>query len=419
MDQQKPLRDNFKTKQRKAVLRLVALLLVVVTLISVATWSWFTDPNQETTAEGLVISMKSPDMLEMSIDNGQTFRTTLILSDAVYVPEEGNVYYSDTLKDLNFVPLTGKGYYIGTDTFPNDDHPDAIDNFLYKPELSYGKDTNGFDIANPVTGEDVDWAPAIADVDYIDLKIIFRTTKESDIYLGSGTSVITWSEENGYDLEGPNSGNVNSEGQFSRDCIVGALRMSAAVPAEGNDFDSLRFIWIPRPDVYWDKETRTLETGLDSSQWVKKTDTHAFHSYDGTTASDEKTESAGLLLYDFDSSDSKVVTSNSEFVAPDDKDNAYHGYLGRTVKVESNTAVEATTMTEESTTDDQKTYYTCTAYIRIWIDGCDNEAVRAFVNGQFRFNLKFYAIEVPQNTSSGETEETTTEAMQETSSEAP
>jgi hypothetical protein len=98
------------------------------------------------------------------------------------------------------------------------------------------------------------------------------------------------------------------------------------------------------------------------------------------------------------------VTSNSFYKKEDynkDKEeyNKFSGYVGTTKEV---------TNTSGNNTDTD--YYTCTTYIRIWIDGCDHEAVRAFANGQFRFDLRFNAIEVPQTTSSGVTEESTSEA---------
>jgi hypothetical protein len=111
MDQHKPLRENYKKKQRKAVLKLVSLLLVVATLIATAAWSWFRDPDSAyATANGLDITMKSQNLL-LSVDDGETFSSGINLSEM--------------LVDLDMVPVTGMG------------NADGVKNYLFVPVSSY------------------------------------------------------------------------------------------------------------------------------------------------------------------------------------------------------------------------------------------------------------------------------------------
>ena len=335
MDQHKPLRENYKKKQRKAVLKLVSLLLVVATLIATAAWSWFRDPNNtHAKVTGTFVSIKSEDpLLEMSVNDG-SYTTSLDITD-------GNGF----LRDLDMVPVMGLGYKIGSTT----GKVKAGETYLYIPSLSYNNDGTAY------VPSGSEWKNAEPNVDYISLKIKFRSKSEIDVYIASGTSVVTECEKTGKSLVGEDAGNKSIYGPFSRDASVGALRMSVCYPEE-----TLQCLWIPRPDVELSKNADgyTLKR-VSSGNWLGR---HYYYKTDGEYTYEEK----------------RCVLYSSAFTAT------------------SSEAGAAGTVARVGSKDNQVRegdYYTYTTYIKIWFDGCDTEAVRALSRGRFKINLGFVAIE--------------------------
>ncbi len=339
MDQHKPLRENYKKKQRKAVLKLISLLLVVATLIATAAWSWFRDADSaHAAANGLGITLKSQNLL-LSVDDGATFSSGINLSEM--------------LVDLDMVPATGLGYKLGT--------TEDAQNYLFVPVTAY--DANGQTTLNT----DVEWPEAVPNKDYIYLKVIFRTEFPAEIYIGSGTAVTTDCDKEGNSFKGDNVVNVSRFGDFSRDAIVGALRMSVSEP---NREDQLRFLWIPRPDVSLRKSSSgvyTLATDVSSNNlWGGR---HEFFDADNS-----------MDFRDGCAVSSAVFTATAK------------GNGGANVK----TKIGDTVYDSSMTTDESSPVYTCTSYIKIWIEGRDAEADRALSRGRFKFNLNFVALELEQ-----------------------
>jgi hypothetical protein len=60
------------------------------------------------------------------------------------------------------------------------------------------------------------------------------------------------------------------------------------------------------------------------------------------------------------------------------------------------TKIGDTVYDSSMTTDESSPVYTCTSYIKIWIEGRDAEADRALSRGRFKFNLNFVALELEQ-----------------------
>ena len=334
MNEHKPLQMNFKKKQRKAVLKLVALLLVVVTLLLSSAWAWFRgEDDQHATAHGIQITLGSPNSLLISVsapdqvvdeENIEWKNSIDIISD------------TDLLDNLDMIPVTGLGYALSNG-----------ENYLYVPGLKY--DANGEVSVN----RDVDWSEARENVDYISLKVSFKTAFPADIYIGKGTTVTTWSQDNGFDLVGDNIGNVSKYGDFSRDAIVGALRMSVSYPETES-----KFLWVPRPDVYLSKDVASDEYILTASDQVLADCWNGSHTYYDLTKYAASTKGCAM--------------SSGAFTATE------------------NSAVGANELTKIGSTEDG---VTCTVFLKIWIDGCDSEAVQALSRGKFRLNLNFVAVE--------------------------
>ena len=361
MNEHKPLQDNFKKKQRKAVLRLVALLLVTATLISTAAWSWFTDPDAPATANGLRISIEAPEEdFEISLDGGAHWHKSIdLLAD------------SELLSGLNMVPVTGLGYTTSNGKV-----------FLQIPEFSYDDDGR-VDVVS--SGN---WAWANANVDYISLEVMFRTKKPSNIYIGAGTTVTTECENNGKQLDKEPIDNISLYGDFSRDAIVGALRMSVAVPniGEGStDPETLKLLWIPRPDVtLCDNNDGSYELQVDYNISEEDAKIGAHKYYLKKTNSPERT---------IETYTDRCVKSDKIFTA----------VKGNCNQADDRTMISTTvkpkideSQTDGAQTDESEDYAYCTAYIRIWIDGLDSEAKRALVGGKFQLKIVFVSDGIPE-----------------------
>lgn len=338
MNEHMPLQNNFKKKQRKAVLKLVALFLVVVTLLSTSAWAWFRADDQLNATTGKIqLEMITIDSdLEMSIkvrDEYLPFRSSFdILRD------------TDLLKDLDMVPVTGLGYRLASNN----------EVFLYVPAFTY--EENGTAIVQQ-SGE---WSEAVANEEYISLEVKFRTKTPSTIYLAEGTEVLMQSEVESKDFvnEDPDKvGNISRYGNFSRDLIVGALRMSVAYPEE-----TLRCLWIPRPEF-------TLKKGSDGK-------------YSLTTQTVTNYWSGSHPYYDYDTGRTSKSQSGCAQTA-----NAF------TAKREGGVTPNESSIVGTTVKESNGDYYVCTAFFKIWVDGCDEEAVRALSRGKFKITLNFVAVE--------------------------
>lgn len=330
MNNTKSLNKKFKTKQFKAVLRLVVLIFTIISLLIGAAWSWFAD-QKEATASGISMTMQTADFLAVSIDGGQNFYPSIdVLKDSMFA-------------DLNMKDITGNGI-----TF-------------YKPKF-----TNS--IGNLILDAKSEWPAATPNIDYISLNLTFRSPFSADIYVANGTQVITKCETvkaNGViapsTLLGSDTYNKSSYGDFSKDAIVGALRMSVL-----NSDNVREFLWIPRPDVLLtvsnDLQNYTLDVGNDATSIIDVenrlvTGTHYFYdSNRNPTFLDNSLTSSSIFTADVGIPGSEITKIS----------------------------------TASTPTDDG--YYIGSATVNIWIEGRDNEARRALSDGEFNILLNFVSV---------------------------
>lgn len=338
MNEHKPLLNNFKKTQRKAVLRLVALLLAAITLLLSSAWAWFRgEDDRDATAEGLsmklaaqgslLLSVSAPDDVVDMEDETKWKKSIDIMND------------TDLLEELDMLPATGVGY--GTK---------AGENYLQVPVLKYN--TNGTVSVN----RDLDWSEPTENEDYISLKVSFMTEFPADIYIGEGTSVTTWTENNDKlltDNEAKNIGNISKYGNFSRDAIVGALRMSVYSPDTGS-----RFLWIPRPDVHLSTDVASDDYVLNVTGQQLSDYWNGSHSYYDLTKYIATTGGCAMLP--------------GAFTATENNANDAH----MLTKIGS---------TEKGTM--------CSVYLKIWIEGSDSESVQALSRGMFQLDINFVAVE--------------------------
>ena len=316
---------NIKLNRKFTLMRQACLLVAIAVLLIFAVFAWFSANMGDAIADGLNISIETGDNLQISLNNGTNFVSGIDL-----MSDDDQQYISDTNRIkgvLSMEDVTSDGK-----TF-------------YRPVF---EQLSG-NIRTPNTSEN--WVNASKNRAYISQTIVFRTTSPANIYMSSGTQIITSCEDDGKSLVSDTAsdiGNISDAGNFSKDCIVGALRISAV------HNDELRFVCIPRTDVEFvdDDGTYSVNYGYDV------TEAAFVHSYYSTNYQTEQAPvDAEDVIYSFNDS-SKT-------------------YIATTVE----------------TTEEDNEYYEATATINIWLEGCDAEARRALSGGQFKINLDFTAIE--------------------------
>lgn len=314
--------------QSKRIKKLIIANVVLLGLLVAGfTYAWFaTSYGNKVDADQVQVIADSA--LELSFDNS-TWSTYLKL---------------DTT-GLKFTDITGSGDSTG----------DAKANgAFFKPSLSQ---MGGY--AEVTNGAADEWKTPVANTDYIKFDLYMRSAEQYDVYLGKGASVTPVSRQLIGLAENDSTNNKSAFGNFSKDLVAGAVRVSAVADANSSTHSHL-FTWIPCPNIYLPfgpSEEITSYNGLlinytkEDSFTVNGIDPFK-HFYYATKKADEMTELSA----------EKLVTNT----------------------ITDTTQKKLASLTKASDSD---TYYTGKVTVYIWLEGCDNEARRAFVDGKFTVKL--------------------------------
>ncbi len=307
-------------------------LFLILTLMTASVYAWFAS-QVDNRVDAYEITVESDDSLELSFD-GVTWGGSLNLADY-------QVNGASVMNSLKMVEVTSDGV-----------------NFQI-PQLT--QKTNYAEV-----NKNAEWSVARENQDYLDFTVYMRSKDKLDVYLSSDSKAepVTPVDK----LTGANCGNPSTYASgskaFSKDCIVGALRVSYLA----EDGNSTRKIWITNPNFH-------LENAKGDAEYSMKTNAIP-GSY--TDITDEPFEwNNPYTHYYYDASKNLTPYTNSNVIVA----------LPNTV-----TNVPTTTNTkiaQLSDTTDANGYYTDEVNFRIWIEGCDTEARRALVGGQFSLSLVF------------------------------
>ena len=326
---------NAKTKSK---LIIIVNLFLICTLMTVTVYSWFA-ANTDNRVDAYEIQVDSKNALELSFDK-ETWSGSLDLRD--YEIDNKSVF--DTLK---LVEITGDG------------------NSFRIPPLNQ-KDEYA-EVNKSGQWNDV----VVPNQDYLDFTVYMRSKEPLNVYLSSDSAATPL---NSPDLTGVNCGNPSSYGKdknaFSRDCIVGALRVSFLNSAGD------RKIWITNPNFHLNNIQGSSKYSMDTEATAGKYST-GVENKDGSPFywNDPFTH------YYYNASHTVTGTQTNVITQLDDTVN--------TVPTGANTRVAVL-----NGTADANGYYTGEVTFRIWIEGCDTEARRALVDGSFSLSLVFDAFEI-------------------------
>jgi len=324
---------NFKKINLKRNQKLIIIinLFLIATLMTVSVYSWFAS-MVDNKVDAYDIQVESDDALELSFTGADgTWSGSLNLADLI---KEGTS--TPVLDAMKFVEVTGDGQ-----------------NF-YSPQLTQKENY-------AVVNTEAEWSSARANVDYLQFTVKMRSKEELKVYLSSDSTASPASQV----ITGADCGNpstyASGENSFSKDCIVGALRVSFI------DSSATRKIWIPRPNFH-------LENTVGSPKFSMKTDATS-GTYTDLTASDGTFFEWNSPYHHYYYDSGKILrdqTSNVITSLPD-----------TVTKVPTTTNTLLTTLTKNGD------YYVGEATFTVWIEGCDTEARRALVDGKFNLSLVF------------------------------
>lgn len=443
--------------RRFMIAKNLIMMLATLAAILVAIFAWF-GSNNEATASGITMKAKTPEKIELAVPekvvvNGRQVDTFPMDNDD-WRPQ---LDFSTSGFLKNFVKdITSDGKQF------------VVPNFAAAKNLQEGRKVITDDVwTDGLSSKDALINDKVNDDDqynYISLDFYVRA-KTKDIKIAADSFLAAGSEI-GFDGTNVNNNNIRplvkkedsdqiwrcstygpSEGSieaFSADAIVGAMRVSlvgapiASVDSETKaetfvgadsktsweDTSALKFLWLPRPDLY-------LQTSNSQNQWqlltgIKPNSEHSDKSYchsfyEGDYTKDSQgnyiyiqdkdgkptTERIrkGLILHQYSDPASRDVqgtdTSIPQFkvsvIDPDDEEIGKKGYyptLGQQVSIGDPLEREASNITFKNEKNPEKVvdttgYYVYKYSLNIWIEGEDAEARRSMNTGVFSLSLSF------------------------------
>lgn len=312
---------KIKRDTKSLVMKNLIVMAVLIIIALTGVISWFTNKT-EATADGINVTCKAPKGLKIAVvrhgDSPPTDKDfenngTITLNDDKY----------PFLKEQSIIEITSDG----TD--------------FYKPKLTQ---ENGKAKPDPSSVWDV------ADKDsYLSIDVYMKTGEDHVVYLNSETEISPISTT----LTGEQSGNKSDDGDFSKDCIVGAVRLSTV-----NSTDStIKNLWIPAPQIHYNSDKKEVTLGNTSGDTFIHKYWKVVKNSDGKTGMPQGTDAVKKA--------DVITNTNNDFK------------LGENCKFAE--------LTKKQPNDE---YATGMTTVNIWVDGEDDEARFAMVGGKFKATIK-------------------------------
>lgn len=314
-----------KRDTKSLIMKNLIVMAVLIAIALTGVISWFTSKT-EATADGINVTCEAPKGLKIAVvqhgapapdvdDETQWTEGEITLTKDAY----------PFLKEQSIIEITSDG----TD--------------FYKPKLTQ---ENGKAIPDTSSVWDV------ADKDsYLSIDVYMKTGEEHAVYLNSETEISPISTT----LTGEQSGNKSDDGDFSKDCIVGAVRLStvSTVSTVNSTDRKIKNLWIPAPQIHYDGDKKVVTLNNVSGDTFKHKYWKVAKNSDGKTGVPQGVEYKDV-----------ITNTNNNFK------------LGKNCEFANLIAKEGSKYATGMTT------------VNIWVDGEDDEARFAMVGGKFKATIK-------------------------------
>lgn len=316
-----------KRDTKSLVMKNLIVMAVLIAIALTGVISWFTNKT-EATADGINVTCEAPDGLEVAIVPHGSTEELKYQSGTIDLTKCESL--SNLFSNLSFEELTSDGLH------------------FYKPKLNQSGSTVTVDTTDK-------WSDAEGyayknhndgtSIPYLSLDIYMRSKSAHTIVLGSDTYI----KPDSGTLNGADSGNKSELGDFSKDCIVGAVRLSTVYKSTDS---TIKKLWIPAPNILYDYDKGTVSTE------IKDKNSESFkHKYwevtDLQPSSDIQEAKTGV-----------IVNNNCDY------------------KIGENDALNI------ALSKDDDGLFKGNFTLNIWIDGEDAEARQAMVGGKFTASIK-------------------------------
>lgn len=312
-----------KRDTKSLVMKNLIVMAVLIAIALTGVISWFTNKTKAT-ADGINVICEAPDGLEVAIvPHGSNEKLNYQAGTIDLTKCES---LSDLFSNLSFEELTSDGLH------------------FYKPKLNQSGSTVTVDTTDKwLDAEDYAYKNHSdgTSIPYLSLDIYMRSKNAHTIVLGSDTYIKPNSDK----LNGADSGNKSELGDFSKDCIVGAVRMSTVVGNEPK-------LWIPAPNILYDYDNGTVSTKITDKN--SESFKHKYWKVTDLKPSPNEQEAQGVIVnnkcnYEIGENDALNIA-----LSQDNDDKLFKGKFT----------------------------------LNIWVDGEDAEARQAMVGGKFTASIK-------------------------------
>ncbi len=356
---------NKKIFNNKKTIIIINLLLILA-LMTGSVYSWFA-VNVENRVDVYEIEVEADNALELSFTGDEnSWSNSLNLSDLKNSDGES------VLTKLNFGEITGDGT-----------------NFQVPTLSQYGN--------YALVDKNAEWSDANENVDYLKFTVHLRSQDPLYVFLSSDSAATPATDNySGADTERPAACSfATDEKKFSKDCIVGALRVGFDdVDGKDGNLNKLNNIWITNPKLHL---TNTIGSDDYSMDFNAVSTAYPDGPYDVMPDNVDDILDQNYKWnnpythYYYDSSKTlKNTVADVEVITelPDTVINPYNPDY-------SPKGILLAKLDDGNCTIDSEGYYTDTVEFTIWLEGCDTEARRALVGGKFKLSLAFDSIAPP------------------------
>lgn len=312
-----------KRDTKSLVMKNLIVMAVLIILALTGVISWFTNKTKAT-ADGINVTCEAPKGLKIAVvQHGDP--APKVDDETKWSEGEITLTKEDYpfLKEQSILEITSDG----TD--------------FYKPKLTQ---ENGK--AKPDTSSVWDVADKNS---YLSIDVYMKTGDDHMVYLNSETEISPISTT----LTGEQSGNKSDDGDFSKDCIVGAVRLSTVNSADSK----LKNLWIPAPQIHYDSDNKKVTLDNTSGDTFKHKYWKVTKNSDGKIGMPQ-----GTTPVEYEG----VITNTSN----DFKLGKNYNFAKLTKKQSSDKYASGMTT------------------VNIWVDGEDDEARFAMVGGKFKATIK-------------------------------